>query len=429
MADSTTCSGSVFFRNDRPQHLENFPQLAQQDLAVDLQPAGESAHWRAAITHPQWGKAEVVSPRSFEPIPAMLLQLDPRLTDDDRAIAAAAATHLRITTPQASPLRDRKLLLRFLQLFLGDEGLIALDHAASKFWSRDALSEELAHAADLDIESLLAAHWIFQRSETDNRQIPQWLHTHGLTALNTLDFDILRPSPTLRQSGWDTVRAVAYVLLDQGPGMARHSMRIAYPGDPIAFVPVADFNQAARPEDLAIRGDPADPVHNTHRVILCDRCLKGEPFIPSRTLSHYEGDRMMAMFPAIATSQMADRARRTFPLYRALAAEFAGFEIQLAAKIGYPVDGRATEREHMWFDVHATGDDFLDATLTNHPRRVSSLKIGDRAKHPLALLTDWFIATPVGRITPRNMLPARILRTRGDDLRKALARRKSEPGG
>jgi hypothetical protein len=427
MANAITCSGSVYFPTTRPHHLENFPQLAQHDIAVTIHPAGESAHWRAILTHPQWGTAEVVSLRDFGPIPTTLLKFDPRLTDADRAAAATAVAHLQITVPQASPLRDRKLLLRFLHLFLGDDGLIALDHASTRFWSRDTLSEELAHTADLDIESLFATHWIYKQNEPDNRRVPEWLHTHGLAALNTLDFDILRPSPVLGQTGWDTVRALAYVLLDHGPDMARHSMRIVYPGEPISFVPVADFNQGARPEDLAIRGDPADPMHNTNRVILCERPQQNTPFLPSRTLSLYEGDRMMAMFPNIATRQMADRARQTFPLFRALAAEFAEFEPQLVAKIGYPVDGETTEREHMWFSVHAAGEDFLDATLINQPRRVSALKPGERAIRPLDLLTDWFINTPAGRITPRNMLPARILRTRGDEIRAALARRKTNP--
>ena len=115
---------------------------------------------------------------------------------------------------------------------------------------------------------------------------------------------------------------------------------------------------------------------------------------------------------------MAERAKATLGVLRAMAAEFAEFEVVTIAKLGYPTgDGG---KEHLWFEVHGFGDDTLDATLANRPFAVD-LREGERAERPIELLTDWMLMTPAGNVTPRSLSAARRLREHADEIRASMA--------
>ena len=131
------CAGGVWFRGSMPPRLENFTQLAEAGVVVRPQQVekGEQVLWRAELEHPAWGVAQVMCLRNFCMVPREVVAHDPRLTDEDRekAVLAGSDVLIKLEVSQKNVLRDRKRLLRYLRLFMGDDGLIAVDPGTQKF--------------------------------------------------------------------------------------------------------------------------------------------------------------------------------------------------------------------------------------------------------------------------------------------------------
>ena len=105
-----------------------------------------------------------------------------------------------------------------------------------------------------------------------------------------------------------------------------------------------------------------------------------------------------------------------------LAAEFEELNLPRLVKLAYEVDdGDATDREHLWFEVHRILDGRVDATLANEPFRIAAMKAGQRAEYDLDRLTDWAILSPEGQMSPRNFSAARRLRENYDTWKGRLA--------
>jgi uncharacterized protein YegJ (DUF2314 family) len=123
---------------------------------------------------------------------------------------------------------------------------------------------------------------------------------------------------------------------------------------------------------------------------------------------------------------MANRARQTLPYLRRLVEELSALELPVLLKLGYPIPGAADdEREHLWFAAHALGDETADATLTNQPYYVPSLRKGQRAHFSLELLSDWQIVSPFGAISPRPSRALHVLRAERPAIEAWLASRPS----
>ena len=148
---------------------------------------------------------------------------------------------------------------------------------------------------------------------------------------------------------------------------------------------------------------------------------------PSRFLSKEAPDNMVLAFSKEASGLMAERAKNTYGAFRSLAAELKEFELPVLVKMGYGVDGGGSDDlEHLWFEVHEMEDGRLEATLTNEPFGIARMKQGQRGWHEVGLMTDWTILTPIGQITPRSMLPARIIRAHRDEFRDAMRQSRQE---
>lgn len=440
-SQNVDCHGSVLFRGSMPPLLGNFTQLQGTGIMVTPRDSAANAHWIADLQHPTWGNATVTCARDFKPISKLLFDFDPRLTDQDKhAIQSAGSKiYVSVSGSKTNVLRDRKHLLRYLQCFMGNDGLIAIDQIAHKFWPREALHDELCHDADLDVESIMLVHLIHDGViKTNNSSHPHtyWAHTHGLAELGAMDFDILRPSQLLVANAFDAFRAIAFLILEKKVGPTTERFKVIHPGGDIAFVPVAEFNKHASHADRELRDGSTDEYHNSNRLILCEprkkgflsRLFGGGRVEPSRTLSQIKDDHMTANFTSAATDLMAARARHTIGVMRQLVEEFAKFKIKPLVKLGYPVDRATTgEREHLWFDVHSFGQDSVNATLLNKPFRVAALREGDRGDHDLQKLTDWTIMTPLGQINPRAMGVARKMRQAREKLREQLLQKFGQP--
>ena len=166
---------------------------------------------------------------------------------------------------QQNVLRERKLALRMLHAIMGQDGLAIADHASQRFWSPAAAAEEVAHDADLDIESLYSLHAVSANKEKNAPT--QWLHSHGLAELGYFDFDILQPSPDVFPSG--ILRALAYGIVEDRIEANSNDIELAQPQGPIRMVPADTFRRRAAARFANLRDGP-DGDHSANRSVVCD---------------------------------------------------------------------------------------------------------------------------------------------------------------
>ena len=407
-------NGSVLFRGTLPPRAEDFAYLASAGVAVKPMEARPNTHWALRLHHPEWGTAFVASFRGAKPPGGVLIEHSVDLTPADAEMLHAAGSVVSLASEGAGQnvLRERKHMLRFLRLLMGDDGLAAVDHLSQRFWTRASLAEELAHDADLDVVSLYSLHLVHPDSGGAE---DLWLHSHGLAEAGGFDFDVMRPTRDLAGHAQDILRAIAFAIVEGLVTRSVPNFQLAFPNGSVRFVDAQEFNRRAPAEDAALR-DGDDPEHNTNRVVVCDP-VRGlfarwsKRVCAAKFLSRPIQEGTIYNFSHTATELMEARARCTYARMRALAEEFAKFEFPLLAKIAYEIDGGGPDDcEHLWFTVQAFHDDHLEATLANEPHHISRMKAGDRGTHALERMTDWAIMTPAGIITPRDEVPARRLR-------------------
>lgn len=224
--------GSVLFLGTMPPRPSDFDDLAK--LGYRIEPSGEGGDgWASKFIHPDYGEATVIVMKNPMMPPPYLIEMDPWLSPAERmmALGCRSMVSVRMTGKKNNILRDRKLLLRVMFDLMGEEGVVCLDHSAERFWSRDELQEELAHDADLDIQSLFTVHGVTadEPAGPDDEPDVLWYHTHGLAALGIWDIDMIRPKSVEHPSFIDHVRVLAFAMLagDAKPG---GRFEIASPG-------------------------------------------------------------------------------------------------------------------------------------------------------------------------------------------------------
>jgi len=440
-------AGSALFRGRWVSRPEDFAGLARHGVALGAPTRLPEGGWTAPLTHPAWGQATLVALPDVPMPPGILVAHDPRLTDEEKAAVEACGWSVAVTAEPrtGNVLVDRKDLLRFLHAVLGDEGIAAVDHAAQAFWSREGLDAELAHDAELDIDAIHTLH-VVAGAEGGEDGRPAWLHSHGLQGLGASDFDVLDPDPGLLGHGHDLTRALAFAAVE-GRLSAGGAPFPLVAGEPVRGVPARAFLDRAPPEAWPGWRADVDEEHLEGHLIVCDpapagwlarlgggllgrRAGGGRP-LPSRFLQGPLPEEVLIQFSNSATDLMARRARQMLPLFRDVAAELIRLDLPALVKLGYPVDGGdPQDREHLWFQVHAFHGDAVEATLLNQPFHVAALKAEDRGRHPLELLSDWTIFTPVGAVTPRETRALRFIQRNRERLAEVLAeaRRAGELG-
>ncbi len=407
--------GHVFYSGTIPPPLEQFITRNPRVVWTPTAPAADRV-WSTEATDAVWGRADIACLRQPAPLSPELLNCALSLSKEEKARAQTGGVTLevRISAQHKNILRDRKRLLFWLQTVMLADGVLAVDDSSMLMWSAAMLDDELAHDADLDIESLYTIHAV--QDSRDNSHV-QWLHTHGLAELGAFDIDVLQPSRAFVDNCSDPFRALAFAALDGLVTADADRFQLVIPRGNVRLVPVDRYHAHAKPEHQALR-DP-DAAHSGARAVVCEPV--GGLFgrwntrpSPSRFLSSVEGmDGFVIPFSSSATDLMSERARQTFGVFRALKEEFANLDLPTVVKLGYEVEGgAATDREHLWFAVHEVLGDHVDATLLNAPHRVPELKAEQRGRFPLERLTDWLILSPEGSMTPRNVSAARRLRAR-----------------
>lgn len=418
------CGGSVYLRGSMPPRLAELRQLERAGATVKPRADDARLHWSADLRHPTWGRAAVACVRGAPRAPDVLIDIDIGLTPAEKAEAREGGSSLlvRVAGERANVLRDRKRLLYFLRLLMGDDGLVGFDHTAGRFWSRGALDDELRHDADLDVESLMALHAV----RSDDGSSTRWLHSHGLAELGRVDFDILNPSKALGGQWFDMLRAFAYAIVEGTLTLGEKRWAVTS-REFVSFIDVAEFNRSAAATAVALR-DAADPEHNRDRGVFCEPRGGGlsawlkRGAAPSQFLSSLTDFNGVIHLSGAATQLMAERAQATVSVLGELMSELAEFGFPVLAKIGRRTDSDPAQREHLWFTVHGVEGDTLDVTCESEPIDIRGLRRGERGRHGVEDLTDWAIMTPAGMITPRSMRPARAIRENREMVMAAMRR-------
>jgi uncharacterized protein YegJ (DUF2314 family) len=419
--------GSVWFAEPGLRRPEDLPLFADARIARG-EPEWRDGNWRMTALHPLWGSLTLMGVEDPPPWPIMLSHFVP-LTKGERAAVEGVKSALYVELPAAGEnvLRERKTMLRALSAIGGGGLVAAVDHMAQRLWTAADLAEELAHDADLDIESALSLHAIMGEGDDG----AEWVHTHGLAELGGFDFHIVQPEPGRSfNPRTEAVRALAAMILE-GRVKADGSSFPLFGGVDACFVPSKEFLAKAEGHAVAVlrRGIADDEVHGRIGAVLCE--AKGSGALsrlfggPARPRAHaalwseaIEGAAVTAFTDGM-TALMSERARATYPLLRRLAEEFASYKFPIGIKMGYETAGGG--REHLWFKPETMSADEIDATLESPPMAVRGLKLGDRGTHAIERISDWIIGTPAGMITPRSLAAARIVREAPDEIRAAMA--------
>lgn len=426
-----TCVGSVLFRGPLAPRPEELAGLEAQGVAATPIDPGPDHLWKLELRHRQWGRAELLCPRAAVLPPRDLIDWDPRLSKQEKEQIGAYGSSVWVKAePRAHDvLRDRKVLLRFLNAVMGAHGLFAMDHQAQACWSRSALEDELGHDAALDISSLFTMHVI-----GDDGQNAFWLHSHGLMEIGFSDFDLVEPHPSSYGRGYDSLRALAFAIVEGRLSTDGGPLDLVRPGGSIQLVSARRFLARAPEGQWGRWRESVDDEHLDGHAIVCDPAGRswfgfgGKKLSPSRFYAREFPDEGVIQFSNEASELMGERARNTYPAFRALLEELAEFSLPALVKLGYVVDGGGEkDREHLWFEVHACRQQEIEATLVNRPFHIERLRPGDRAVHPVDLISDWTIMSPFGSITPAFGMALREVRSRPQELRRILAEARDHP--
>jgi hypothetical protein len=414
----------VYFPGSAPPPLEAFGRLRDRGIEIEpRRPTEDGVLWAAKLRHHDWGEADIACLRE-SPDAESLVRFAGNLTPEEKAAASAPTTGIALRVParRTNVLADRKTMLRFGRAMLSEDGVVVIDMASQLPWSRASLDEELAHDAELDIGSLFCLHTLYDEAAGPPDEAgSSWMHTHGLHELGAFDLDVVGAHPSFVSSSPDLFRALAFRALDGDIAPGADRVPYAFPRFALRLVPADRFMREAPPEWRALRD--ADH-HDEHRVVLCEpsgRKLfgygRGDRPEPLALARRPFPEPFAAIFPSDANELMARRAQATIDVLRSLSEELKPYEATVLAKLGFPT--RRGGREHLWFEVHELTDTDLDGTLVNRPIDVD-LRENTRGRHPLDILTDWTIITPVGQVTPRSQLIARQLHTHGAEVLGAM---------
>jgi uncharacterized protein YegJ (DUF2314 family) len=404
--------GRVLYPGAIPLPFDQLTVFKEPSVKWTTLAAAPEQLWAVRASHDVWGEADIVCERHPSPLPELLIDHAHHLSGAEKARARLGESTIavRVHAQQSHVLRDRKRLLFWLRALMQADGVLAIDAQSGLLWPPAALADELSHGADLDVEALYTIHAV---QAPDDPERITWMHTHGLAALGGFDVDILEPTPSVVFNANDLFRSLAFAALEGQiePDTARFTL--AMPGGDVRLVPVEQFDARAAPEHQRLRD--LNEEHGPPRAVLCDPLgglfgrWRSRP-VPSRFFSRLHSDNLAFAFSTEATELTAERARQTIAVFRNLSAEFAAFELTALVKLAYETDGDPTSREHLWFEVHGVSEHTIDATLANAPHRIAAMKAGQRGSHPLDRLTDWTILSPAGRMTPRDISAARLLR-------------------
>lgn len=306
------------------------------------------------------------------------------------------------TVFSGQPLRDFHRQLRVLAA-AAPEAVLAMDvpacrpHPAS--WLRDAAASVVPPSPT----SLFVIHAVYDEKDKSS---PVWMHTHGLRRCGSIELEIMDVSRDDAGTLATLVNTVAAMFIEKGPSPPDRPFQ-AGKGLDLLWLPWEEGLKKVETKSSG-RLDDRDEAHAGPSGLL---------FVPSKGLFGRRYKSPAAHVPTLAenpllyvsrmeTERMALLAQDRWPDFAKLQLEHGAHDDwAFLVKLGYPVDGAENDadREHLWFQVHGVKGHDLDATLTNEPYAVSTLKKDQRGTYPLSMMSDWAILNPMGHFTPDTL--------------------------
>ena len=306
------------------------------------------------------------------------------------------------TVFSTQPLRDFHRQIRVLAA-AAPEAVLAMDipacrpHPAS--WLRDAAASVVPPSPT----SLFVIHAVYDEKD---RESGVWMHTHGLRRCGSVELEIMDVTRDDAGTLATLVNTVAAMFIEKGPSPPDKTFQ-AGKGLDLLWLPWEEGLKKVATRLSGGNGD-RDDVHSAPSGML---------FVPSKGLFGKRYKSPAAHVPTLAenpllyvsrmeTERMALLAQDRWPSFVQLQQQHAERDDwAFLVKLGYPVDGAETDadREHLWFQVHAVRGNDVDATLTNEPYAVSTLRKDERKNHPVSMMSDWAILNPMGHFTPDTL--------------------------
>jgi uncharacterized protein YegJ (DUF2314 family) len=360
---------------------------------LPAEPAIEGAEWELDIELPGPTPGESAGARAWlEPAPEEL-SLDTLhwrgLTAGDLERARNSSWSLVVSTHLGGhPLRDFHRLVRLLALLAPEAAMIYdLDSLTPR--SGHWLREVAAAGTPPSPAALFTIHDVAPESGAAH-----WLHTHGLGRCGALELDVLGVPADGAGLVGQLVNSVASLFIERGipepdePFLAGEDLELVW-------LPWEAAMEHVSP-DVAGGLEDRDESHaGTRGVLFC----AGDRRSPAAYLPILRENPLLYISD-METERMTLLASERLPRLLRLLARFGSSEGWLfLVKLGYPVDDAESpsDREHLWFEVHAYEGGEVDATLLNEPYRIAALSEGARARHSLDRLSDWSILCERGR--------------------------------
>lgn len=367
--------------------------------AAPVAPEHADARWELEIELAVPGRAEPALARAWlEPAPHGLLMdgvpwrgVTARDLDDGRHATWAVCVSMGFAE---NPLADYHAQARLL-FALAPEAILVLDVNAYRprpgAWLREVAQTKVP-------PSPIALFSIHDVAEPGAER--HWLHTHGLDRCGLVELDALDVPGERAGLVGELMNSVAAMFLERG---------LPDPGEPFAVGQDIDLLWLPWSEGLSKVSEDTpggrkdrDETHRGARAILFapKRGVFGTKYqSPAVYVPLLEQNPLLYVSSA-ETERMALLASERLPRFFALFDRWGEQENWLfLVKLGYPVDEAEddSDREHLWFRVHARSAGEVEATLLNAPYRIARLHEGDRGRHALEHLTDWAVLCEAGR--------------------------------
>jgi len=316
-----------------------------------------------------------------------------------------------------------------VSMFFGDDILNSF-HLQLKIMN--AIVPDASLIIDFMSHRLLSAQWLRMTAQSDIPPSPNylytihgvydekgndknyWFHTHGLLRCRSVELEILNISDGAQQMN-DLINMVVKKFL-QNPAKENEKFQIGYDGMGMNLAwlrweeALKDFPKEVlggmedREGESNVHADPSGILFAVEENNLVS------PQIYAKSLA----DNPIFYISNEETKRMSDLAKERFlcfkdaferhgvkPEKKSIFKNFFGKKEQdepwrFMVKLGLTVDDAKaeTEKEHLWFDVLAINEDYMEGQLLNQPYWISSLNEGDINKYPVDLLTDWLIYSP-----------------------------------
>ena len=298
---------------------------------------------------------------------------------------------------------------------LSPEAPALFDVSSCRLFAGQRLRRMAESGIPPETETLFSVHAVTHGPEQPDSLF--WLHTHGLWRADLPEIDMVQVPADALTMGATLINDLADLLIGTDVSDSEDRFEVG-----------VDAHISWRPWGEVVRALPAGAcggredreceedggVHGGRRIVIGSfgRGAGGRVWqAPTSLLKRLGNDDAVCYKTVRETQRRAARARETWPEFAMLfVRHHTSVDWKFTAKFAYPVDSDPPAdpddpgaREHLWVLVHEIAGRRIRGELLNAPIHVKHLREGDVGWHDEAMLTDWFIRTPTGRLAPTQV--------------------------